>query len=239
MLSLFSSLVGVQVIKAQQEVLDSITTRALIVVDDNGNTVATLKKQSDGYGGTFLDIFHDDMPTASIGGGKDGGFVMVFNDEGHRTVSMQNNPGPKPYSPTQGGIAVFDGTSDDTVLLTMANQGGGRIETYNSKGFLTAVITSNDQGHGGLALNRGDLLGSLYSYVLLSVGETGGYSLFSNVENNIIAFLGAGADNSGILQLNNEKGDERAIIGSVDKTGHGGIWLYDRYGDKWRSYTFY
>ena len=46
MLSLFSSLVGVQVIKAQQEVLDSITTRALIVVDDNGNTVATLKKQS-------------------------------------------------------------------------------------------------------------------------------------------------------------------------------------------------
>ena len=35
MLSLFSSLVGVQVIKAQQEVLDSITTRALIVVDDN------------------------------------------------------------------------------------------------------------------------------------------------------------------------------------------------------------
>ena len=70
MLSLFSSLVGVQVIKAQQEVLDSITTRALIVVDDNGNTVATLKKQSDGYGGTFLDIFHDDMPTASIRGGK-------------------------------------------------------------------------------------------------------------------------------------------------------------------------
>jgi len=63
--------------------------------------------------------------------------------------------GQKPCSPTQGGIAVFDGTLDDTVLLTMANQGGGRIETYNSKGFLTAVITSNDQAHGGLALNRG------------------------------------------------------------------------------------
>ena len=77
-----------------------------------------MKKQSDGYGGTFLDIFHDDMPTASIRGGKDGGFVTVFNDEGHRTVSMQNNPGPKPCSPTQGGIAVFDGSLDDTVLLT-------------------------------------------------------------------------------------------------------------------------
>jgi hypothetical protein len=77
---------------------------------------------------------------------------------------MQNNPGPKPCSPTQGGIAVFDGTLDDTVLLTMANQGGGRIETYNSKGFLTAVITSNDQAHGGLALNRGDLLGSIATY---------------------------------------------------------------------------
>jgi hypothetical protein len=51
MLSLFSSLVGVQVIKAQQDVLESITTRELIVVDDNGNTVATLKKQSDGVGG--------------------------------------------------------------------------------------------------------------------------------------------------------------------------------------------
>lgn len=42
MLSLFSSLVGVQVIKAQQEVLDLVVTKELRVVNDEGETVASI-----------------------------------------------------------------------------------------------------------------------------------------------------------------------------------------------------
>jgi hypothetical protein len=51
--------------------------------------------------------------------------------------------------------------------------------------------------------------------------------------------LSAPLNEGGHLRLYNERGDARSIIGSTDKTGHGGIWLHDRYGDKSRSYTFY
>lgn len=51
--------------------------------------------------------------------------------------------------------------------------------------------------------------------------------------------LSAPLNEGGQLSLYNERGDARSIISFTDKTGHGGIWLYDRYGDKSRSYTFY
>ncbi len=35
-----------------------------------------------------------------------------------------------------------------------------------------------------------------------------------------------------------KKGDKHAHIGS-NTYGHGGIWLYDKYGEQFRAYTFY
>jgi hypothetical protein len=48
MLSLFSSLVGVQVIKAQQEVLDRVVSRELVVVNEEGVEVFSVVPNRNG-----------------------------------------------------------------------------------------------------------------------------------------------------------------------------------------------
>ena len=48
MLSLFSSMIGIKVIQAQQEILDIVTTKELKVVDDEGRTVAQLRNDNGG-----------------------------------------------------------------------------------------------------------------------------------------------------------------------------------------------
>lgn len=57
MLSLFSSLVGVQVIRAQQEIMDTLTVRSLSVVGVEGQVLASIGPGPNGGG--FVTIFDE------------------------------------------------------------------------------------------------------------------------------------------------------------------------------------
>ena len=57
MLSLFSSLVGVQVIRAQQEIMDTLTVRSLSVVGVEGQVLASIGPAPNGGG--FVKIFDE------------------------------------------------------------------------------------------------------------------------------------------------------------------------------------
>jgi hypothetical protein len=75
---------------------------------------------------------------------------------------------------------------------------------------------------------------------MLMANKEGAGLIVSSFESGLTHIdLSAPLNEGGHLRLYNERGDARSIIGSTDKTGHGGIWLHDRYGDKSRSYTFY
>ena len=50
--------------------------------------------------------------------------------------------------------------------------------------------------------------------------------------------LGAFLEQGGVLDVRNEKGEERASIFRA-KDGSGGLWVYDKNGDKSRSYAYY
>ncbi len=63
MLSLFSSLVGVQVIKAQQEIMDVLTVRGIQVVNEQNKPVVAIGSSSSGGGMIFV---HDENGESGI-----------------------------------------------------------------------------------------------------------------------------------------------------------------------------
>lgn len=260
MLSLFSSLVGVQVIKAQQEVLDRVASRELVVVNEEGDEVFSVVPNKNGGVRLFA-------------GNKDSDEFFVVEilqdvlDAGilNSNLVLRNN---------HNSFSVSVGSENWDVGTTLSVSRLLWEEDYTMEH--TNVTIGTNQNEGAIRLRRNDQSADLYlgeggavlaladpdnrSVATMNTSNEGAMLFLAQVEPmvvlmankeeaglNVASFesglthidLSSSLSTGGHLRLYNERGDARSIISSTDKTGHGGIWLYDRYGDKSRSYTFY
>lgn len=166
-IALFCALTGVNVVNATQQFLDKIVAKEIVVVNDEGNTVASLKydekKES-----VSLELYNNEgVRSVSILGYDDGGAIGIFNHEGNLTVAMQNDN-------QAGGLFLYNGTSKETKLVGLrSGLYGGVLEINNSRGLPTGIIGNNAQNNGYLGLFKGELLGFLTPQIMLNVGPTG------------------------------------------------------------------
>ena len=176
MLSLFSSLIGVQVIRAQQQVLDMVVTKELRVVNDEGETVAMIRHE-------------DGLETSLI--------LRYGNHLAH--------------------------------LVT--DEFGPAVNLYNDS--LSSIHLSSNDKRGQLGIYYGQ------HEVQLQSDNDGGSLRFGTNQHEIHYLrLGGSTELGGFLTIENAKGDHRAAL-YESASGHGALWLFDKYGDKSREYTYY
>ena len=102
---------------------------------------------------------------------------------------------------------------------------GAGIATYNADGKMVNFITVGDDGGGQLRTYNADGIET----VLLGTGKYGGIAT-SNTDGKRTAFLGTDLEGFGFLETNNKHGVRVGYFGS-GKSNDGMALLYDRYGD--------
>ena len=175
MLSLFSSLVGVQVIKAQQEVLDMVVTKELRVVNDKGEIVASLSQEDDQ--------------------------IKLVLDDGYSQIVLQTFP-------ILGAGLSLTNVDKSTISLVTSSYASSLNLSYKE---MTATM---------------------------GVAEEDSRLEFAGPEQTWYVMLGGDQKDGSYLYLNNEKGNRRASL-FQSASGHGGLWLYDKFGEESRGYTYY
>jgi len=174
MLSLFSSLdLGVQVIKAQQEVLDLVVTKELRVVNDEGETVA------------------------SISHTEGNGTSLILDYGNRRAVIAASNLGSEVF--LLNGLKVI------------------RLSSFDEFAHLNIIYEQHS--------------------TQLTVTPEDGFLEFRGPKLIEYLVLGGNEKSGGYLYTNNIKGDRRASLYQT-ASGHGGLWLYDKYGEKSKGYTY-
>lgn len=166
-LALFCALTGVNVVNATQQILDKIVAKEIVVVNDEGNTVASLK-YDERKENVSLELFNGEgVRVVSLLAYEDGGAIGIFNHEGHLTVAMQNEA-------QAGSVFLYNGTNKETKLVGLrSGLYGGVLEINNSRGLPTGIMGNNAQNNGYLGLFKGELLGFLTPQIMLNVGPTG------------------------------------------------------------------
>lgn len=167
-IALFCALTGVNVVNATQQILDKIVAREVVVVNNAGNTVASLK-YDESKDNVSLELFNNEgVRVVSLLAYDDGGAIGVFNQEGHLTAAVQNEA-------QAGSLYLYNGTSKKTKLVGLrSGLYGGVLEINNSRGLPTGIMGNNAENNGYLGLFKGELLGFLTPQVMLNVSETGG-----------------------------------------------------------------
>lgn len=166
-LSLFYALTGVNVVNATQQLWDKIVAKEIVIVNDQGDTVASLK-YDEKRENVSLELFTNEGARAvSILAYEDGGAMGIFNQEGNLTVAMQNDN-------HAGGLFLYNGTNKETKLIGLrSGLYGGVVEVNNSRGLPTGILGNNAQNNGYLGLFKGELLGFLTPQIMLNVGSDG------------------------------------------------------------------
>ena len=166
-IALFYALTGVNVVNATQQILDKIVAREVVVVNDQGNTVASLKYDQQKQD-VSLELFNDDgIRVVSLLSYDDGGAIGVFNQEGHLTAAIQNEA-------DAGTVLVYNGTRQMTKLVSLrSGLYGGVVEINNSQGLPTGILGNNATNNGYLGLFKGELLGFLTPQIMLNITEDG------------------------------------------------------------------
>ncbi|NLJ79763.1 MAG: hypothetical protein GX335_01910 [Firmicutes bacterium] len=168
LIALFYSLTGGNVVKATQELLEKIVTKELVVVNDEGKEMASLKYDSARDDIRFELYNKEGKRVVSLLSYGEGGAIGIFNNQGHLTAALQNDE-------ETGALYIFNGTKKETKLASVrAGLYGGVVEVNNNRGLPTSLIGNNDQGHGYLSLYKGELLGFLKPEIVLNVEEEGG-----------------------------------------------------------------
>jgi uncharacterized protein GlcG (DUF336 family) len=166
-IALFCAVTGVNVVSATQQVFDKIVAREIAVVNNEGNTVASLK-YDDVKQDVSFELFNDEgTRVVSLLSYDDGGAIGVFNQDGHLTVAMQNED-------NAGSVFLYNGTSKMTKLIGLrSGLYGGVMEVNNAEGLPTGIIGNNVHNNGYIGLFRGELLGFLSPQIMLNVTENG------------------------------------------------------------------
>lgn len=166
-IALFCAVTGVNVVSATQQVFDKIVAREIAVVNNEGNTVASLK-YDDVKQDVSFELFNDEgTRVVSLLSYDDGGAIGVFNQDGHLTVALQNED-------NAGSVFLYNGTSKMTKLIGLrSGLYGGVMEVNNAEGLPTGIIGNNVHNNGYIGLFRGELLGFLSPQIMLNVTENG------------------------------------------------------------------
>ncbi len=166
-IALFVALTGVNVVGATQQIFDKIVAREIVVVNHEGNTVASLKYDQVKED-VSLELFNDDgHRVVSLLSYNDGGAIGVFNHEGHLTAAIQNED-------HAGSVFLYNGTSKMTKLVGLrSGLYGGVLEINNANGLPTGIMGNNVHNNGYIGLFRGELLGFLSPQIMLNVTEEG------------------------------------------------------------------
>lgn len=187
-IALFCSLTGVSVVKASQEVLEKVITKELVVVNDAGKEIASIRSGND--------------PSTGV--------ELCLNDaDGAMMITL--------------GVGSLFGSR--LILYTQEHREGAAL--YG--GFYGAELVMNYEGESRVSLRTLSSHSDLTFYSHLKPGE-----IFPKPD----LVLGSRLNDGGFLDVYNDKGDRRASI-FKNTGGHGGIWLYDKYGEQSRAYTFY
>lgn len=146
MLSLFSSMIGIKVIQAQQEILDIVTTKELKVVDDEGRTVAQLRNDNGGASlilvgpqntQNSLRLISDDISSRlqlaaglgviALSSNEDYGFLSIRYEQHETRLLGNKNEGHLHFNgryPTR--YLSLGGHADSGGYLYMDNESGNR-----------------------------------------------------------------------------------------------------------------
>jgi|SRR5690554_1403239 hypothetical protein len=165
-IALFCALTGVNMVNATQQFIDKIVAKEIVVINDAGDTVASLKYDQEKEN-VSLEMYNGDgVRTLSLLSYDDGGAIGLFNREGYLTTAIQNDG-------QAGTLHLYNGTSKETKLVGLrSGLYGGVVEVNNARGLPTAILGNNAHNNGYLGLFRGELLGFLSPQIILNVGET-------------------------------------------------------------------
>jgi len=132
--------------------------------------------------------------------------TAVFNRIEAKEIELKNDD----------GITVM--------ILGPSSEGSGGLATYNKQGVLGASISTDNEG-GIIAIldKEGDPGISIQSSVV-------GSGISSYNKDGTMGILIVSLDTGGMISTRNGIGQEVVHIGTTD-TGHGGIWVGDRYGE--------
>lgn len=165
--ALFYALTGTNVVNATQQILDRIMAKEVLVVNDQGQTVAALKYDDQKESVSFELYNNEGHRVVSLLSYEAGGAIGVFNQEGHLTTAIQNEEGA-------GAVLVYNGTKEMTKLVGLrAGLYGGVLEINNARGLPTGIMGNNSSSNGYLGLFKGELLGFLTPQIMLNVTADG------------------------------------------------------------------
>lgn len=164
-IALFCALTGVNVVNATQQVFDKIIAREITLVNEDGESLASLKYDERKENVSFEMYSKDGLRALSLLAYDQGGAIGVFNNEGHLTAAIQQEG-------QAGAMYLYNGTTKETKLLGLrSGLYGGVLEVNNAKGLPTGIVGNNAHNNGYLGLFKGELLGFLTPQIMLNVGE--------------------------------------------------------------------
>jgi translation initiation factor IF-1 len=154
-----------------------------------------------------------------------GGVILVKNKRDVESVTIGTAVG--------GGGNISVKKEDGTVVAIMGvtNIGGGKVSVKNEKGNEVAGMAPNTDGDGRIWINNRDSVE--VSFVGTNVNGSG--LIGTSNKDGVLGTILANTNNCGIIQTFNKNGHELVSISQTTE-GHGGIWIYDRYGEYPTSY---
>lgn len=152
--------------------------------------------------------------------------VVVVDEDGQEQVVLETDYGG------DGRLSVNNSRGTEMVSLRVAPY-GGTLVVFNNAGTPVGLLRAYENGGVfGISNNAGTLVSGLRA------DENGGALSIYNSKGFEGALLVA-TENGGLVRTFNAQGDPRVSINTAEDTGHGGVWVYDKYGEDYRVYGYY
>jgi hypothetical protein len=232
-LSLFSSLIGIGPLQASQTAIESLVTKELVVVNEYGQEVVNLSPSN--FGGS-LSIFTNEGDKVAVLQTLDDIFVTTELklqtplDEVGDGISITAYGGP--------GTRYFGNASDHH-----------QDPSYNIsfRNNLTSYVSLNHGSNGtSLEMETHPNEENIQNSIRLSAtgngsslwfSSMGDYRHYKELPMKTHLSLWGSRTEGGSMSLYNEHGDDRASLFQT-VSGHGGLWVYDKYGENSTGYIF-
>ncbi len=168
MLSLFSSLVGVQVIKAQQEVMDVLTVRVIQVVNEKKEPVIMIGANENQGGGIWI---YDEkgIPGVILGSNVDVRSVGIYNADGDNAMIMVSS---------EHGNSLYGYGKNNLLRLTIDSS---KLTYYNNNTLTGVTTIGSELSRDGLKV--GYVYPAHYKSNGVSYNGVGGFKLPRNITN--------------------------------------------------------
>ncbi len=239
-LALFFAVTGVAPTQSNTEVVERIRAQEVVIVSEYGNEV--LRLGSTKLGGEFNVYNNFGNPVVSMSILETGSASPTAADSRITQVAVKQ---PWPYASDQRHFGVYltaEGDFDNA-YYEYAMKLGMRWRQLTLEG---AVLRYVYEDMAQLELDPRVRCGETHHEHVLALTASGGRSFVSlgsyerdeqRSDYSSHVSLNSGQDLGGSLRLGNDSGAERALLSRTTE-GHGGLWLYDRYGEASTAYEF-